>query len=374
MAERFSLKDELFNRDTVGDLADMLQTALQDFDRAAFLAAVLDAFPRLELKERIHHIAHVLDDVLPRGFPEAAAAILRALPPPLDPDRTDGDFGRFIFAPFGEHVARHGIDGHFALALETLCELTQRFSMEYAIRPFLKRYPDETLAVLEKWTSHPNYHVRRLVSEGTRPRLPWGMAVGLPPERTIALLDRLHADPTRYVTRSVANHLNDISKVAPELALATVARWRGEGRQGAGELDWIAAHALRTLVKAGNAEALALVGFGTGAHLRAALTVSTPVVPIGGMLDFIVDIAADHPTPVIVDYVIGFARPDGKARRKVFRLGKGEAGPKAPLRLSKRLRLKGDATTFTLHPGPHRLSVQANGAAVASAMFEVVAS
>ena len=170
----FSLKDELFNPAKVKGLATELAAAVPGFTAEQFVAEVCEPFPQLELKERIAHIADVLERHLDSDFATACQHIVAALPPPLDPTNTDNDFGDFIYAPYGEFVARHGTtSAHYQVALETLRELTMRFSMEYAIRAFINSMPEKTFDVLTQWAHDPNYHVRRLVSEGTRPLLPW---------------------------------------------------------------------------------------------------------------------------------------------------------------------------------------------------------
>jgi len=235
---KFSLKDQLFNRERVTWLSDLFSTADSSFDGKAFVKAAVKPFPDLELKQRITHISETLDDFLDGDFRVAASQIVGALPPPLDPKLSDDDFGDFIFAPLGEFVARNGIASkHVAVSLKTLKELTKRFSMEYAIRDFLNVHPERTLKTLAKWSTDRNYHVRRLVSEGTRPKLPWGKGITIDPKEAVSLLDTLHADPTRYVTRSVCNHLNDLSKSDPKLVVGKLLAWRKEAQQTPEELQ-----------------------------------------------------------------------------------------------------------------------------------------
>ncbi len=372
MAEAFSLKDHLFNAGTVAYLADLFRAADPAFPRDRFVTEAVAAFPALELKARIAHLADLLVGMLPEDFPAAADLIEAALPPPLDPTRTDDDFGRFIFAPLGDYVVARGLEGHFDRSMQVIEALTQRFSMEFAIRPFLNRWPDRTLEVLAGWADHPHYHVRRLVSEGTRPRLPWSGRVAIRPDQSIPLLDRLFADSTRFVTRSVANHLNDIAKTDPGLAVSTVARWRAEDRQGAQEMDWMARHALRTLVKDGDDAALALLGYARDAAIEVTrLALARTPVPIGGVLEFTLVLKAQADCRAIVDYRLDFARPNGKRGQKVFKLKSLHLIGGVPVTLTKRHPLKGDATTFTLHPGLHRLAVQVNGVIAAEAEFDL---
>jgi 3-methyladenine DNA glycosylase AlkC len=374
MAPGYSLKDELFNPSTVGDLAAMFVRADPAFDAARFQSEVLAAFSELELKQRIAHIAAVLADHLPRDFATAAKVIEAALPPPLDPTKTDNDFGRFIFAPLGEYVVNQGLERHFSSSVKLLEVLTQRFSMEYAVRPFLNRWPEEMLKVMERWVHHPHYHVRRLVSEGTRPKLPWGGKITLAPERALPFLDILHADTTRFVTRSAANHMNDIAKIDPEAVVERLRSWRKAGRQTRpGEMDWIARHALRTLVKDGHPGALAFLGFDAAGIGISGLRLASTVVPIGGTLEFTFDLHADVATKALVDYRIGFARARGKRAEKVFKLKVLDLPDGETVTLKKRHPLRGDATTYTLHPGPHQLIIQVNGEDLAEAAFELTA-
>ncbi|AHD01296.1 hypothetical protein [Leisingera methylohalidivorans] len=370
MASGYSLKDQLFNRDKVRYLAGLFSAAEPGFDASAFESQVMAELPALELKQRMTLIAQVLAGHLPKALPEAAPVLLRALPPPLDPRKTDDDFGDFIFAPLGEYVAAQGVEAHPDLSLDLLEELTQRFSMEWAIRPFLNRWPAEVLLRMQGWAGHSSYHVRRLVSEGTRPRLPWGAAVGLPLADPLPLLDRLHSDPARYVTRSVANHLNDIAKKDPELAMDRLQSWREAAVQHRKELDWMTAHALRGLVKAGHPRAVAMLGYDPELTLKA-LIAAPDTVRIGEVLDFSCRLEGAAGAPVLVDYILHFQRPGGKTSAKVFKLKQARITG-GMLELGKRHRLKGDATTFKLVPGPHRIELMVNGKVRAGAAFELL--
>jgi 3-methyladenine DNA glycosylase AlkC len=233
----------------------------------------------------------------------------------------DDDFGDFILAPLGEFVVRNGLTKkHLRRSLRTLKEITKRFSMEDAIRAFLREFPDQTLAELEKWAKDPNYHVRRLVSEGTRPSLPWSGRIGLDTSLPIPLLDELHADRTRYVTRSVANHLNDIAKTDPALALATLSRWAELGRQDPAELNWMTRHALRTLIKRGNPDALKLLGFRPKPQITVSeITLQSTALRPGQAMEFAITITAVRDELLMVDYVIDFMKANGSASPRDFK-------------------------------------------------------
>ncbi|MFI6333296.1 hypothetical protein ACIBBG_34280 [Micromonospora chersina] len=259
-AARLPLKDQLFTREKVELIASEIKHVDSAFKADEFVTAVVAQFPLLELKARIAWIATCLKRRLPRDFREAASVLVRSLPAPADPALSDADFGDFIYAPYAEYVAQQGCtaeDLEFSLA--TLREITTRFSAEFAIRPFLDAFPGEVLATLLVWTEDRHYHVRRLCSEGTRPRLPWARNLTLPNDVGIPVLDRLFADPTRYVTRSVANHVNDISKKNPDLALDTLERWRNSGLQQPREMHYVIRHGARTLRRADHPRALDLV-------------------------------------------------------------------------------------------------------------------
>lgn len=372
MASEFSLKDQLFNREKVRYLAGLFALADPAFDGDKFETRVMTRLPELELKQRLSWISEVLVEMLPGSLPEVAPVLLRALPPPLDADKTDDDFGDFIFAPLGEFIVTKGLelDEHRELALDLLTELTQRFSMEWAVRPFVNRWPVEVMERMRQWAEHESYHVRRLASEGTRPRLPWGMGVQLALQDPLPLLDLLHGDRTRFVTRSVANHLNDITKKDPELVLDRIETWRDLELQGRKELDWITSHALRGLVKAGHPRALAMLGFDPEAELDARLEVRGKDVRIGEALEFACHLSGAGEVPVLVDYRLHFRRPSGKISVKVFKLKQARLTAEG-LTLTKRHPLKGNASTFTLVPGEHRLELMVNGRVRAEVTFDL---
>lgn len=364
----FSLADQLFNAESAGALAQEA-SVLPGFDAGRFLDHVLPRFDGLGVHARLGVLADGLEAQLPSDFNAMAEALEATLPEPLDPARKDDDFGRFIHAVHGVLAARHGLE-HPERALDLLHAATQRFSMEYAIRPFLNRWPDLVLARMQGWVRDPHYHVRRLVSEGTRPKLPWGMRITLDPRAPLPLLDVLHADDTRFVTRSVANHLNDLGKTDPDAVLGRLTAWHQSGAQAPRELDWITRHALRTAVKRGETGALALLGYRPDLPVTARLEIQ-PELRIGEVLTIAASLESPEAGRVLVDYRLRFARPAGSAE-KVFKLKAAELAPGKPLTLSKGHRMKGDASTFRLHPGPHAVILQVNGRDLAESGFTLL--
>ena len=372
MAEKFSLKDHLFNAETIGQLGAEYARGVASFDAEAFAAEALAGFPDRELLARMDWMADCLEKQLASDFPTMADQLEAAMPAPLDPALADDDFGHFIHGLPGILAVRHGLEDHRDRAIDLLYAATQRFSMEFYIRPFLNRWPGEVLDRLNHWAEDDNYHVRRLVSEGTRPKLPWAKAVTLSTDQTLPLLHKLHADPTRYVTRSVSNHLNDIAKTQPDLVVETLRGWAAKDLQGPKELGWMTRHATRTLVKQGHAGTLDMLGYRRDVPVEAKLSLGAKRIRIGERLEISCTLKTDQDLPAMVDYRIVFARPKAKTAEKVFKLKALKLTGGKPVTLKKAHHLKGDATTFTLHPGAHRVILQVNGADVAEAEFDLL--
>lgn len=359
----FSLKDELFNAETVGRLASWLEKAYPQLNKARFVSEVLDAFPNLELKQRIGHIATTMAAHLPDDFSAARDIVVTALPERLDPANTDDDFGEFIIAPLSHFVAEYGAtEEHLEISLAALREITQRFSAEYAIRTFINAFPEQTLDFLLDCADDDNYHVRRLASEGTRPMLPWAGKLDVSHTNPLPILDALYADPTRFVTRSVANHLNDIAKIDPALVIETLTRWKKSGAQHAKEMDFIIEHGCRTLVKQGNAEALSLMGYGKRPNVTITdLETSTPTVAVGTAFEFSFTLTANAAQKLMVDYTMVFAGADGSpGGSKVFKLKRLDLKPGESIVIKKRHPMK-LMTTRRLYEGDHTITLQLNG-------------
>ncbi len=371
-----SLKDALFNKKRVEYLAGLFVAAHATFDNKGFVREVVKKFPELELKARIVWIAEVLERYLPADPADAMKMIVVALPPPLDPTKTDDDFGEFILAPLGEYVVRNGLTKkHLKQSLVTLREITMRFGVEDAMRSFLNTFPDETLAAYGKWLLDKNYHVRRLVSESTRPLLPWSQRLTLDYHVPVKYLDVLYADTTRYVTRSVANHLNDISKRDPDLVLKTLAKWKKEGKQNTKELVWMTRHSLRTLTKQGHTKALASIGYLDNHEIRVIeFSLQSPATTVHRGDDLVVncELRADADCLLMIDYVIDFVKANGKTKPKVFKWKKVTLAKGEVITITKKHHLKADATTFIIRPGLHEISLQVNGNRLEQKTFIVI--
>ncbi len=371
--EKLPLKDELFNPKKIEMIANEIKEVYPAFKASQFTKATLDKFSKLELKERIYHIRNMLHKYLPNDYQEAVNILIQALPPALDPSNNDDDFGDFIYAPYSEYVTAYGCNEKYLdFSLDALREITKRFSVEFALRNFINLYPTQTLAMLEACAKSENYHQRRLASEGLRPKLPWAKKLTIDYHEGIKLLELLYHDNTRYVTRSVANHLNDIAKIDAPLVIETLKRWKKSQKQETKEMDFIIRHALRTLVKQGDEDALLMLGYSKTPPIKVKkIRLHTPNVKVGGALAFEVEIVAEEDTMLMVDYVVHFQTKSGKLSPKVHKLKKLELVQGENIVLKKRHPLRANMTTRTLYAGEHLLEVQVNGSIVYSKCFEL---
>ncbi len=374
MKEKFSLKDELFNPAKVQKIASEIQVVYADFEQRAFEAEVVSLFPQLELKERIDHIRDMLAKYLPDDYREATTIMLKALPSELDTDKYDNDFGDFIYAPYGAYVAAFGCNKEdLDFSLTALREITKRFSVEYAIRDFINTFPEETLEMLKECSLSDNYHERRLASEGLRPKLPWAKKINIDYRKAVFILDNIFFDKTRYVTRSVANHLNDISKIDAALVVATLKRWKRSGKQEEKEMDFIINHALRTLVKQGDEDALVLLGYRKDPSIKVnAFALHKSEVSIGEALVFSFEIESKEEEHLLVDYIMHFRTKAGKLSPKVHKFKKLSLLEGDSVKLDKKHHFKANMTTRKFYAGEHKVELQINGKIYASIKFDLL--
>ena len=357
MAER--LKDR-FGTEVPAKIAEMISAVDPTFDSESFVADALDGYDDLELTDRARTIAAALANHLPADRAEALRILVRSLGEPIaDQERLEG-MASFIYLPHVFFVAAHGLD-HFEEAMAAQYELTKRFTAEFSIRAFIEREPDRTLERLRLWASDPDPHVRRLVSEGTRPRLPWAHRLRRfvdDPSPVVDLLDLLFDDESLYVRRSVANNLNDISKDHPEHAVDTARRW---GAQGADQ--FVVRHGLRTLVKQGHPGALAVLGFDHGSDVEVSVECEPSSVPIGGKVRITAEVTSkDLPLRVLVDLVVHFVKANGTTSPKVFKGGELELDPGESNTIRKTVSAAVH-TTRRPYPGTHTIDVMVNGEA-----------
>lgn len=350
-------------------LAHMLAAVVPGFDTEAFVADALHGYGDLSLMARGQHLAEVMRRHLPDDDVQALACVEQAIEQPID--RGEGSLASFLYLPYTCFVATFGLT-QFEASMRLQHRLTQLFTAEFSIRAFLACSPEATLARLNEWAADPNEHVRRLVSEGTRPRLPWGRrlrAFQRDPMPVLDLLDRLKDDPSAYVRRSVANNLNDIGKDHPELLIQTARRWLSDSTgdrspQQAQALRDLVSHALRSLVKAGDAEALAVLGYGERAVVSIDRVSCAPAhAVVGGKVTIACRVSNGLPVPqrLLCDLVVHYCKANGTTRPKVFKLKQVDLGGGAAVVLGKTVSLQ-QMTTRTHYPGEHRVELLVNGA------------
>lgn len=372
MEEKLLFRD-VYNPGLVARMAANIQAVYPEFDATSFQQTVNPKLPDLSLTERANLLMEQLYAHLPKDYPTAISILLRAMGQELQGDKLEGLDG-FYYLPFCNYVSTYGLaEEQYEVSLHALYELTKRFTAEGAIRPFLRQYTERTLARLHEWVTDENLHVRRLVSEGTRTRLPWSGRLKMfqeDPTPVIALLEKLKTDPELYVRRSVANNLNDIAKDHPDVVIKTLTSWKKVDHPGT---QWIISHALRSLIKDGHAEALHLLGYGQQPQVRVQnFRLDVDAIKLGTDFYFHFDVQsqADEPQQLMIDYIVHFVKSNGKRAPKVFKLSKKELLPGETLSFSKKQSFK-PITTRKYYPGIHAIQIQVNGQPLDSLEFLV---
>ncbi len=359
-------------------IAAMVRRAWRPFDTAAFLREVEPGYESLELMARGQRIAQALQSHLPQDVPRALGVLVDSMDPPMgidaagEPDAGDRPYSAFLYLPHSMYIGAQGL-AHVEAAMAAQHALTQRFTAEFCIRPYLLHHQGATLARLHDWALDDNAHVRRLVSEGTRPRLPW--APRLPafqnnPQLALPLLVALKDDPSSYVRRSVANHLGDIAKDHLDLAVGTARTWL----LGApAPREALVRHGLRFLIKRGDAAALDALGVG---HAVALDVRAARVLPAQARIGGKVRIEAElhNPTPqaqrVLADLKVHYVKAHGGAAPKVFKLQTLDIPAGATVAVGKTLSLQ-QMTTRTHYPGAHLVELVLNGRPQPLGQFEL---
>jgi 3-methyladenine DNA glycosylase AlkC len=364
LTEPTKLFKDYFDEAMAVGLAERVTAVYPPFPAAPFVQHVIPQLPPLELKARVAVFTHALRDHLPSSYAEALPILLATLGDALTLEEGMFADGWFIM-PIAYFVELYGLaEADFARSMAAMHSITQRHTAEFTIRPYLQTYPAETLAILHEWADDPSPHVRRLVSEGTRPRLPWAGQLRQfiqDPTPTLALLEKLKDDPELYVRKSVANHLNDIAKDHSDLVVATCGRWLAE--KNSLERQWVVRHGLRTLIKAGHGGALALLGYGAETGVRVVgLRVEPEVVRLGEGFTLAVTLRNDTavPQPILLDYLVDFVKGNGAQAAKVFKWTTRTIPPGAELTVTKWHAIR-PITTRRYYAGVHGVRVQVNG-------------
>ncbi|MBI5256748.1 MAG: DNA alkylation repair protein [Burkholderiales bacterium] len=365
----------LMNAGVVAAIGQHLRRVDRGFDHRAFEALALAGLDALELKARVLQVAEALVATLPADVDRAAGLLEASLGPPGEGDdlaalrTSEAGLAGWAVWPLTEAIARIAIEAP-ERGLAALHAMTQRLTAEFAIRPFIVRHPALSFATLARWVHDPSAHVRRLVSEGSRPRLPWGLrlqALVDDPSPTLPLLAALQDDPSAYVRRSVANHLNDIAKDHP----ACVAAWLADHLPGATpQRRMLLRHASRTLVKQGHPAVLAAWGLGQAFRGTVGWQVGPPRLQVGDTLALRLELVsrAARPQRLVIDYAVHHVKANGQRTPKVFKGWTLELGPREARTLERGHSFR-PVTTRRYHPGEHRVDLRINGQVLAASDF-----
>ncbi len=390
-----NLLKDFYSPQKISEIADAVQKREPRFNSEAFQNAVLaNEWQELALKQRQARIAEqlYLELDIHLSYPDIITLLAQASTdfgsnPSSSSNKEDlGNFQYMLFPTVIEHFGLEQ-DKYWDENMAALELMTQHSSSEFAVRPFLLKYPEKMLNQMTQWSQHENYHVRRLASEGSRPRLPWGIALApykKNPKPILSILDTLKSDPSLYVRRSVANNINDISKDNPSIALDLAKKWIGNNA----DTDWLIKHGLRTLLKSSNQEALSLFGFQAPSHITLANPkLSFPEFDSLGQTEHI-SLSSLHSKPVLsfhfeleqtqkkplglmrVEFAIDFVKKSGKRNRKVFKIS--ETNENSPNKVINKTFSFEPISTRKYYPGEHLIHFMVNGKILHSESFIVM--
>lgn len=367
------------NLRAVSELANRIKRSYDEFEKDLFTRTIMEKLDKLELTERINLIANTLENYLPGNFEKAAQILVASLGDELD-DQADDPVAKdyssnngFIVLASTTFIANNGLE-HYETSMKALYEMTKRFSSEGAIRDFIISDEEKTLKLYQNWVADRNVHVRRLVSESLRPKLPWTRQLVKyvkDPQPVLPFLEKLKNDKHLYVRRSVANNLNDISKDNPEIVVAVLEKWNEDNSPN---MKWLIKHALRTLVKKGHPKALKLLGISSNYSVTVDnFSLSKKKLNFGESQEILLELSTDKKNnqTLLIDYLIYHMKANGKLIPKVFKWTKIVINNKQPIFLTKRHPLK-EISTRKYYPGRHEVHVQINGKIIASEDFILI--
>lgn len=360
-----TLKESLFNEQTMRKFSKSIKKVFNTFDENSFVSDAITSFPPLELKERMTSVRELLYTYLPKNYIEAISI--------LDKARKEEKSGYFVWGSVFEYIEQYGCnDKYLQLSLQKLGEFSYLLSAEFSIRRFLNEYPKETLMKIAEWSLSDDEHKRRLASEGVRPKLPWSIGITVDYKEAAKSLDNLYYDKSRYVTRSVANHLNDISKIDPIFVLNTLDRWRKSKKQNKNEMKYIIGHSLRTLVKRGHKETLRFLGYSDNPNVTISnLTLKEDSINLDDYLYYSFDVEAHADANIVIDYILLFPGKTGKTNRKVFKLTSKNMIKGDKFNVSRKKQFR-HLSTRTLNQGVHTIQIQLNGKVVLEKQFQLI--
>lgn len=360
MAETISGR---YNQNFFEQFIEQVKEAYPKFDSTAFISFIYDdQWEVRQFKERMRHISDALRATLPDFYREALTILQQIAPHCRGVE--------YLFFP--DFVEAYGL-ADWSASIAALEAFTPYSSSEFAVRPFIVQEPDKMMKQMLEWASHQDHHVRRLASEGCRPRLPWAMALEqfkANPAPVLPILEKLKRDTSVYVQKSVANHLNDIAKDHPQLVIQLAQDWYGENRH----TNWIVKHGCRGLLRKGEPQVLALFGFELVPDVAInGFTLANDRITLGQTLHFSFSITSKAAAAqrLRVEYAIDFVKANGTRSRKLFKIA--ELNMEHTVKTYERAHQFKDLTTRKHYPGKHRISIVINGVELTGQEFEVVA-
>jgi len=354
---------DVFSEESVTSLSKRLQRAYTQIDTEAFIADSIRNFSEINYAERLEQITDALYDHLPKDYDTAVDILINSLTGELiDTEEFVFRDEHFINLPLCRYISKHGLD-KFEVSMNALKEMTKSFTSEYDIRYFVEKYPEESIEIMRGWADDENLHIRRLASEGSRPRLPMGKrikAFTIEPAPILPILEKLKNDPVLYVRRSVANSLNDISKDNPDLAADIAERWLSEGFEHS---NYVCTHAMRTLYKSGHKKALEISGFPDPAAVDVwGIDIKNTTLRLGDTLEFsfVLDNNSSEDINLMIDYEMIFLKKNKKYSPKVFKIKKTVLKGEKKLKLFVKHPIK-NHTTRKHYTGKQYVRIIVNG-------------
>jgi len=306
---------QLFNRSVVEVVTDCIASVYPSLVRYEFIEDIINGFPSRELKQRMSWMREIIEKHLPNDYRTTIQILINSL-------KYAENIGGFAFSSYADYVMVNGCEtDYLELSLDAIGEITKYFSGEFAIRSFINTFPEKTFARIKIWSQSENIDQRRLASEGLRPKLPWAKSISFDYKTGASILENLYLDHERYVTRSVSNHLNDISKIDPDYVVETLARWQESKKQDETEMSYIVHHSLRTSIKRGHLGSFEFLGY----HNQPKIVISNLKIKkcdlsLGDALEFSFNIKALTDEKLIIDYKIIYPMAKNKTSEKVFKV------------------------------------------------------
>ena len=357
----------IYNKTFISALYEAVKNVLPQVKQKAFLDAVfISEWDSYELKQRMRHISNVLHQFIDSDYKKGVEQLLSIF---QNVKQSPTDTLGFEYMFFPDYIECYGLD-YFDESVNAMEEITQFTSCEFAIRPFFIQYPEQTLHKMIEWSKHKHAMVRRLSTEGCRPRLPWAMALPVfknNPEPILPILERLRNDESESVRRSVANNLNDISKDHPKLVCTIAQKWLGESKH----VDWVVKHACRTLLKQGMPELMVLFGYTPVSNLKiSSIEIQTPEVNIGDSLafEFLIKNTSSKPAKVRLEYGMYYKKANGSLSKKVFKISEKDYQPGQEENIVRKQSFK-PISTRKFYSGEHEVSLIVNGQEFGSKSF-----